>query len=45
MNQRFNYLDFLSPHNRLKPHFSALAEAVLWKYMYPVVHRHFDTYG
>ena len=29
MNQRFNYLDFLSPHNRLKPHFSALAEAVL----------------
>ena len=29
MNQRFNYLDFLSPHNRLKPRFSALAEAVL----------------
>ncbi len=29
MTQRFNYLDFLSPHNRLKPRFAALAEAVL----------------
>ncbi len=29
MVQRYNYLDFLSPHNRLKPRFAALAEAVL----------------
>ena len=29
MLQRYNYLDFISPHNRGKPHFSALAEAVL----------------
>ena len=29
MTQRFNYLDFLSPHNRLEPRFAALAEAVL----------------
>ncbi len=29
MTLRFNYLDFLSPHNRLKPRFAALAEAVL----------------
>ena len=29
MTQRFNYLDFLSPHNRQKPRFTALARAVL----------------
>ena len=29
MPQRFNYLDFLSPHNRQKPRFTALARAVL----------------
>ena len=29
MTQRFNYMDFFSPHNRLKTRFSALAEAIL----------------
>lgn len=29
MTQRFNYLDFIPPHNLLKPRFTALAEAVL----------------
>ena len=29
MVQRYNYLDFLSPHNRMKLRFAALAEAVL----------------
>ena len=29
MAQRFNYLDFLSPHTRMKPRFAALTEAVL----------------
>ena len=29
VQQRFEYMDFLSPHNRMKPRFAALAEAVL----------------
>ncbi len=29
MTQRFDYMDFIPPHNRLKPRFAALAEAVL----------------